>query len=422
MPSSSLRPSIIMYTVLTNDSLVSAVHLFGYTKNTIIIWGYCDELLFLHLRFCQPDGMFCHVLGINVGSFCLLGLRRHASFLHGTVGLELCTLILYSFVHLFIPPPGFWLPLFVLAETTNFGGSIQQGPFSFDQADSTQFPVSAPEAVATATAALIVFTLKTDWTRLAEAGSLSFQVWMWGENLHFSHGDVSGEVAHYHVVLFDAFSLRDDFHIADCTAETLRVVYVIYLGWVATRAVCDQVCVSLLEPGALCNIRYPSDIHLKLKSREASFAHNSCFSWLIALKFCTGHGSITAVSVLCAKFQTDWAIETDVMDERDFARFEFRTDILYCTVPTMLPTIGYGEFKDSLTLRVMGTEALSIMGIAVHTDRSANVTVPVTNWDELLTVWNLGNVALQLVVENFAMLNWSKILMEWLPCLASTSA
>ena len=72
------------------------------------------------------------------------------------------------------------------------------------------------------------------------------------------------------------------------------------------------------------------------------------------------------------------------MEERDFARFEFRTDILYCRAPKMLPTIGYGEFKDSLTLRVIGTEALSIMGIAVHTGRSANVTVPVTNWDKLL--------------------------------------
>ena len=71
--------------------------------------------------------------------------------------------------------------------------------------------------------------------------------------------------------------------------------------------------------GALCNIRYPSEIHLKLKSRKISFAHNSCFSWPIAFKFCTVHGSIT--TVLCATFQTDWTIETDVMDERDFARF-----------------------------------------------------------------------------------------------------
>ena len=47
--------------------------------------------------------------------------------------------------------------------------------------------------------------------------------------------------------------------------------------------------------------------------------------WAIALKFCTEHGSITAV--LCAKFQIDWTIETGVMDERDFARFEFKMNL-----------------------------------------------------------------------------------------------
>ena len=56
--------------------------------------------------------------------------------------------------------------------------------------------------------------------------------------------------------------------------------------------------------------------------REISFAYNSCSSWPIALTFCTKHGSITAV--LSAKFQTDWTIETDAMDEPDFARFEFK--------------------------------------------------------------------------------------------------
>ena len=37
---------------------------------------------------------------------------------------------------------------------------------------------------------------------------------------------------------------------------------------------------------------------------------------------CTEHGSDTAV--LCAKFQNDWTTETDVMDEQNFARFEFK--------------------------------------------------------------------------------------------------
>ena len=71
--------------------------------------------------------MSCHALGINVGSFCPLGLCCHASFLQGTVGLEPCTLLLCNFVHFFIPPPGFWFLLVVLGETTNFGGCIQRG-------------------------------------------------------------------------------------------------------------------------------------------------------------------------------------------------------------------------------------------------------------------------------------------------------
>ena len=38
-------------------------------RNTITIWGYCGEFLFLRLRLCQPNSMFCHALGINAGSF-----------------------------------------------------------------------------------------------------------------------------------------------------------------------------------------------------------------------------------------------------------------------------------------------------------------------------------------------------------------
>ena len=90
--------------------------------------------------------------------------------------------------------------------------------------------------------------------------------------------------------MFDTFFLRDDFHIADCSAETLWVEYVVCLDWEATGAVCDQVCVSLLEPGV--------------------------------------------------------------------ANAEI---------------IGHGEFQDSLTFHVIGTEAESTMDIAVHTSRSANM-------------------------------------------------
>ena len=47
------------------------------------------------------------------------------------------------------------------------------------------------------------------------------------------------------------------------------------------------------------------DIPPKLKSREISFVFDIRFSCLITLKFCTEHGSITAV--LCVQFQNDWA-------------------------------------------------------------------------------------------------------------------
>ena len=49
------------------------------------------------------------------------------------------------------------------------------------------------------------------------------------------------------------------------------------------------------------NIVYNDEINLKLKSHDISFAHNWSPSCPIILKFCTEHGSDTAV--LSAKFQ-----------------------------------------------------------------------------------------------------------------------
>ena len=60
------------------------------------------------------------------------------------------------------------------------------------------------------------------------------------------------------------------------------------------------------SPGVLCNMEYLSETHLKLKSHEISFIHKICRSCLIILKFCTEHGSDTAV--LFAKFQDDLII------------------------------------------------------------------------------------------------------------------
>ena len=65
-----------------------------------------------------------------------------------------------------------------------------------------------------------------------------------------------------------------------------------------------------------------TETHSKPKPREISFAHHLFSNQPIVLKLCTEYGSDTAV--LCAKFQNDWAAETDAMDERDFARFDFK--------------------------------------------------------------------------------------------------
>ena len=72
----------------------------------------------------------------------------------------------------------------------------------------------------------------------------------------------------------------------------------------------------------LCKIGYQSETHLKLKSHKILFVHNICLRCPIVLKFCTEYGSDTAV--LCAKFQDDWIIDTAVMEEQDFVRFEFK--------------------------------------------------------------------------------------------------
>ena len=78
----------------------------------------------------------------------------------------------------------------------------------------------------------------------------------------------------------------------------------------------------LLIHGRLCNTRYPPETHFKPKSYDISFVHNVFLSSAIISKFCTKHDSVTVV--LWAKCRSDWRRETDGMDERDFARLEFK--------------------------------------------------------------------------------------------------
>ena len=72
-----------------------------------------------------------------------------------------------------------------------------------------------------------------------------------------------------------------------------------------------RTCISLwgitLSLGVLCNIGYPSETHLKLKSREISFVNNIRVYNSIVLKFCTECSCI--MTVLCAKlYSTEYYI------------------------------------------------------------------------------------------------------------------
>ena len=82
------------------------------------------------------------------------------------------------------------------------------------------------------------------------------------------------------------------------------------IGWI--KAVLTRGC---------CHIAYPSKRHLKLKSCKISFPHNLLLSCQIVFKFCTEHGSITAV--LCTKFKNNSTNNMGAMREWNFMRFEF---------------------------------------------------------------------------------------------------
>ena len=67
----------------------------------------------------------------------------------------------------------------------------------------------------------------------------------------------------------------------------------------------------------LCNIACPPETHLKIISREISFAHNIRLSRSVILKFRTEHGGITV------KNHNEWTTAKYVMGQRDLMRFEF---------------------------------------------------------------------------------------------------
>ena len=75
-------------------------------------------------------------------------------------------------------------------------------------------------------------------------------------------------------------------------------------------------------PGVLYDIGYPSETHLKLKSRELSWIHITCCSCPIVWKFCSEHDSVTVVP--CTKLQNVLETTKLVMDKQVLARFELK--------------------------------------------------------------------------------------------------
>ena len=85
----------------------------------------------------------------------------------------------------------------------------------------------------------------------------------------------------------------------------------------------------------------------KLKFRKMSFIHNICYCYLIVLKFCTEHGSITAV--LCAKFQNHWTTEKNAMDRWHFMRFDLKLSLRQMLTTAMAPGSGGGLLVQLIT-------------------------------------------------------------------------
>ena len=83
--------------------------------------------------------------------------------LQGLVSFEPCRLLLYSFIHLFIPPPGFKSQWWFLKRAQTSVAASSRGSFSFDQTVSVKFVVSAvtPALVAAAADAVFTFNLPT---------------------------------------------------------------------------------------------------------------------------------------------------------------------------------------------------------------------------------------------------------------------
>ena len=82
---------------------------------------------------------------------------------------------------------------------------------------------------------------------------------------------------------------------------------------------------------------HPSESFFNFKSGKVSCAHHLLRSNEVILRFGVEHNSDIAVH--CATFQTDKATEMGVMNEKIFARFDFKVSFgwISCVAPDLKP-------------------------------------------------------------------------------------
>ena len=103
-------------------------------------------------------------------------------------------------------------------------------------------------------------------------------------------------------------------------------------------------CILLPSSCGECYNIGTSKTHLKLNFCHILFSHHSFISCQIVFKFCTKHGSDTAM--LCAKFQNKLKSKIDVMNEQVFVKFEFNPSGAETSVFWMTRAIQYQVAND----------------------------------------------------------------------------
>ena len=97
----------------------------------------------------------------------------------------------------------------------------------------------------------------------------------------------------------------------------------------------EKTTVLIYTTWELLQYRVAPETLLIIKSRETSVVHNPSFGYT------KSPDSDTIVFYI--KFQNDWATEIDIMDKRDFARFEFE--------------VSFGGMSHMATAALLGWEA-----------------------------------------------------------------